>query len=170
VAQPGAAPPAATPPRDPGTVPTPVPTDPGTGATPAQVIVTLPGTVFQIAGGPYTVPVSINNASRVSVVTLSITFNPNVLRVRTVQDGTFMRQGGVGASFTPKIDVATGRVDIAITRTGDQTGASGAGLLAALLFDAIGPGTSLVQVSGVANSPEGAPVPLQFSPVTVTVR
>ena len=131
---------------------------------------TLPGTVFQIAGGPYTVPVSINNASRVSVVSLSITFNPNVLRVRTVQDGTFMRQGGVGASFTPKIDVATGRVDIAITRTSDQVGASGSGLLAALLFDAVGPGSSLIQVSGVANNPEGGPVPLQFSPVTVTVR
>jgi len=81
-----------------------------------------------------------------------------------------MRQGGIGASFTPKIDVATGRVDIAITRTGDQAGASGSGLLAALLFDAVGPGSSLIQISGVANNPEGGPVPLQFSPVTVTVR
>lgn len=170
-AQPGTAP-AGTPPgapaRDPGTVPAVA--DPAATATPAQVIVTVPGTVFQIAGGPYTVPVSINNASRVSVVSLSITFNPNVLRVRTVQDGTFMRQGGVGASFTPRIDAATGRVDIAITRTGDQAGASGSGLLAALLFDAVGSGGSMIQVSGVANTPEGAPVPIQFSPVTVTVR
>ena len=168
---PGAAP-AGTPPgapvRDPGTVP--APTDPVSTATPAQVIVTVPGTVFQIAGGPYTVPLSINNAARVSVVSLSITYNPNVLRVRTVQDGTFMRQGGVGASFTPRIDAAAGRVDIAITRTGDQVGASGAGLLAALLVDAVGPGGSLIQVSGVANTPEGTPVPIQFSPVTVTVR
>jgi type II secretory pathway component GspD/PulD (secretin) len=167
-AAPAATPPAATPTRDPGTVP--APTDPAATATPAQVIVTVPGTTFQIAGGPYTVPISINNASRVSVATLTITFNPNVLRVRTVQDGTFMRQGGVGASFTPKIDAATGRVDIAITRTNDQAGASGSGLLAALLFDAVGPGGSLIQVSGVASNPEGAPVPLQFSPVTVTVR
>jgi hypothetical protein len=116
------------------------------------------------------VPVSINNASRVSVLTLTVTFNPNVLRVRTAQDGTFMRQGGVAASFTPRIDAATGRVDIAITRTGDQTGASGAGLLTALLIDAVGPGSSTIQVSGVASTPEGAPVLLQFSPVTVTVR
>ena len=34
-------------------------------------------------------------------------------------------------------------VDIAVTRTADQAGASGAGLLAALLFDAVGPGGSL---------------------------
>lgn len=154
--------------RDPNTAP--AATDPAATATPAQVIITVPGTAFQIAGGPYTVPISINNASRVSVVTLTVTFNPNVLRVRTVQDGTFMRQGGVGASFTPRIDAATGRVDIAITRTGDQVGASGAGLLAALLFDAVGPGSSMIQVTGVATTPDGAPLPLQISPVTVTVR
>jgi general secretion pathway protein D len=166
----GAAPAGAPPVRDTGTVPAPAPADPSSTATPAQVILTVPGTVFQIAGGPYTVPVSINNASRVSTVTLTITFNPNVLRVRTVQDGTFMRQGGVGASFTPRIDAAAGRVDIAIARTGDQVGASGAGLLAALLFDAVGSGGSMIQASGVANTPEGGPVAIQFSPVTVTVR
>jgi hypothetical protein len=163
------APPAIAPPvRDPGTLP--APTDPAATATPGQIIVTVPGTAFQIGGGPYTVPISINNAARVSVVTLTVTYNPNVLRVRTVQDGTFMRQGGVAASFTPRIDAATGRVDIAVTRSGDQAGASGAGLLAALLFDAVGQGGSMIQVSGVASSPEGAPIPLQFSPVTVTVR
>ena len=156
-------------PRD--TLVTPVP--PITGApqqTPAQIILTVPGTTFQVAGGPYTVPVSINNASRVSVMTLTITFNPNVLRARNVQDGTFMRQGGVATTFTPQIDAAAGRVDIAITRTGDQTGASGAGLIAALLFDAVAPGSAIVSASGVASTPEGGPVTMQFSPVTVTVR
>jgi type II secretory pathway component GspD/PulD (secretin) len=165
-----AAPPPVVPetPRDkPATPPTPAGPAP---ATPSQVILTVPGTTFQVAGGPYTMPVSINNASRVSVMTLTITFNPKVLRVRNVQDGTFMRQGGVATTFTPQIDVASGRVDIAITRTGDQVGASGSGLLAALLFDAVGPGSAVVTASGVASTPEGAAVPLQFSPVTVTVR
>ena len=155
-------------PRDTLVTPTAPPGAPQ--ATPAQIILTVPGTTFQIAGGPYTVPLSINNASRVSVMTLTITFNPNVLRVRTVQDGTFMRQGGVATTFTPQIDAAAGRVDIAITRTGDQTGASGAGLLAALLFDAVGPGSAIITATGVASTPEGGPVTLQFSPVTVTVR
>ena len=143
---------------------------PGAAKTPAQIILTVPGTTFQVAGGPYTVPVSINNAQRVSVLTLTVTYNPNVLRVRNVQEGTFMRQGGAVASFTPKIDAVAGRVDIAITRTGDQVGASGAGLLAALLFDAVGPGSSNIQAVGIASTPEGTDVPLQFSPVTVTVR
>jgi general secretion pathway protein D len=177
---PGAAAPAAgavAPPTTPETPPrdvTATPPAPAGAAAPspnaAQVIVTPPGTEFRVAGGPYTVPVSINNASRVSVMTLTVTFNPNVLRVRQANDGTFMRQGGVVTTFTPRIDAAAGRVDIAITRTGDQAGASGAGLLAALIFYAVGQGGSVISVSGVANTPEGAPVPLQFSPVTVTVR
>jgi general secretion pathway protein D len=170
----------------PGAAPAPVPPLPGAAqpqagaagaqpptaptTTPAQIIVSPPGTTFQVAGGPYTMPVSINNASRISVLTLTITFNPAVLRVRTVQDGTFMRQGGITASFTPRIDNASGRVDIAMSRAGDQTGASGAGLLAALLFDAVAPGNAIINVSGVANTPDGAPLQLAFSPVTVTVR
>jgi general secretion pathway protein D len=139
-------------------------------STPAQVIVTPPGTEFRVAGGPYTVPVSINNAAGISVLSLTITYNPNVLRVRTVQDGTFMRQGGATATFTPRIDSATGRVDIAIARAADQAGAAGTGLLAALLFDAVAPGSSVINVSGVANGPDGNPLQLTFSPVTVTVR
>jgi hypothetical protein len=129
-----------------------------------------PGTTFQVAAGPYTMPISINNASRISVLTVTIQYNPAVLRVRTVQDGTFMRQGGITAAFTPRIDEASGRLDIAFSRAGNQTGASGAGLLAALIFDAIAPGGSMINASGVASTPEGSPVQLTFSPVTVTVR
>ncbi len=169
VTPPGVVPPA--PARDPNAPPSAAPGAPTPpSATTAQVIVTPPGNEFRVAGGPYTVPVSINNASRVSMMTLTITFNPNVLRVRNVQDGTFMRQGTIPTTFTPRIDAAAGRVDIAITRTGDQAGASGAGLLAALVFDAIGQGGSVIQVSGVASTPEGAAINLQFNPVTVTVR
>ena len=172
---PGATPPGVAPTTTPRDIAATPPAAPGTAgappaATTAQVIVTSPGTEFRVAGGPYTVPVSINNVARLSVMTLTVTYNPNVLRVRTAQDGTFMRQGGVATTFTPRIDAATGRVDIAITRTGDQSGASGAGLLAALVFDAIGTGGSVIQVSGVASTPEGTPINLQFNPVNGTVR
>ena len=167
---PGAAP-AATPPRDVNATP---PAAPGAATPPAastaQVLITPQGTEFRVAGGPYQVPVSINNVSRLSVMTLTVTYNPNVLRVRTALDGSFMRQGGVATTFTPRIDAATGRVDIAITRTGDSAGASGGGVLASLMIDAVGPGNSLIQVSGVASTPEGGAINVQFNPVTVTVR
>ena len=174
VTPPGATPPVvdpAAPPRDPTAS---LPAAPGTAApstqTPAQVIITPAGTEFRIAGGPYLAPLSINNASRVSTMSLTVTFNPQVVRVRNVQEGTFMRQGSTTVSFTPTIDAVAGRVDITIARTGDQVGASGAGLLASLLFDAVAPGSSMIQVSGIATAPDGTPLPLQFNPVTVTVR
>ena len=164
---PGAAPPAGVPPRDPNVAPSGAAGVPPAPA--AQVTITAPQEL-RTAGGPYTVPLSVANASRMSMVTLTVTFNPAVLRVRNVQEGTFMRQGGVTATFTPRIDIASGRVDIAVARNGDRAGASGSGLLAALLFDAVGPGNSLIQVSGVASNPEGGALPLVFAPVSVTVR
>ncbi|MEO6212164.1 MAG: hypothetical protein ABIP65_00930, partial [Vicinamibacterales bacterium] len=167
----GSLPTGITPPRDPSQ---PIITNPGApggaAVTPAQIIITPAGTEFRLGGGPYTTPLSINNAQRMSTLTLTIIYNPNVLRVRTIQEGTFMRQGGATASFTPRIDAAAGRVDIAVIRPGDQTGANGAGLLASLLIDAVGAGGSLIQVSGVALAPDGTQLPLQFAPVTVTVR
>jgi general secretion pathway protein D len=155
-------------PRDVTVPAAPPPPAPATGL--AQVSLSVPFAEFRIGGGPYTAALSVNNATRLSVVTLTITYNPNVLRVRTVQEGSFMSQSGIKAGFSQRVDAAAGRVDIAITRTGDKTGASGAGLLAALLFDAVGPGSSIVQVSGVANGPDNSPVPLQFNSATVSVR
>lgn len=161
--------PAAPPARDPA-APAPAPAGaPPAPATATQLIVTGPGE-FRVQGGPYTVPISINNASRLSAITVTVSYDPTILRVRTVQDGSFMRQGGITASFTPRIDAAAGRVDIAIARAGDQTGASGAGLLAALLFDALSPGSSAISVTGVASAPDGTPIALAVAPVTVIVR
>ena len=51
-----------------------------------------------------------------------------------------MRQGGIAAAFTQQVDPTGGRVDIAITRPGDQTGAMGTGLLAAVLFEPVAAG------------------------------
>ena len=110
------------------------------------------------------------NASRVSNVTITITFNPAALRVRSVQEGSFLRQGTVNVVFTPNIDAATGRIDLTFVRTGDTVGASGSGLLAAIQFDAVASGSSQLTISGVAANPAGTTIPLQFVPASVVVR
>jgi hypothetical protein len=133
-------------------------------------VLTTPGSELRVGGGPYTVPISIANASRVSTITLSIAFNPAVLRVRTIQEGSFMRQGTVAVAFSQQVDAAAGRIDVTLSRTGDQAGASGSGLLAAVLFESVAAGSSNLSMSGLATTPQGVPVPLVFSPVSVTVR
>jgi hypothetical protein len=117
------------------------------------------------------VPISITGASQISSVSLTVTYNPAVLRVTAAQEGTFLRAGGVAAVFNQQPDPAGGRLDIAIIRPNDLTGVAGTGLLAALVFDTVAPGPANFSVTGSASGPNGTPVSLQFGPVpNVTVR
>jgi general secretion pathway protein D len=136
----------------------------------AQVSVTAPTGDVRVASGPYMVPVFITGVSRLSTASITVTYNPAALRVRTIQEGSLLRQGGATASMTPNIDHTSGRIDLAFVRTGDVVGASGSGLLAGIQFDAIAPGSSPLGISGVATNPSGATIPLQFVPATIVVR
>jgi len=140
-------------------------------ASGGQVLLSVPGNDFRTGAGPYTVPISVTGASRLSTVSLTVTYNPSVIRVRTVQEGSFMRTGGVNASFTQQADPNGGRIDIAILRTNDTTGVAGTGVLAALIFDAVAPGNANLTINGTATAPGGAPLLLQFvAPPSVSVR
>jgi len=143
---------------------------PGPAAASAgQVLMSVPAPEFRLGGGPYLVPVSVSEASQLSGVTLTVTYNPTVLRLTNVQEGSFMRAGNIAASFSQQPDPAAGRVDIAIVRSGDLTGVAGTGLLAGLMFDAIGSGPANLTVTGSATGPSGSAVNLRFAPV-VAVR
>ena len=158
-------------PAPPAAAPATNPAAPVVATAGAQIIVTPPGTDFRVGAGPYTVAISATNAARLSGLSLTVTFNPSALRVRAVQEGSFMRAGGAQATFTQMVDAATGRIDIAIVRTGDATGVAGTGLLAAVLFDAVGGGAANISVTGTATAPGGAAASLQLTPVpAVTVR
>jgi hypothetical protein len=161
-AQPPAAQPAATPPAAAAAQPA--------AANVAQVMVSSPSAELRVGGGPYTVVVSISDASRVSTVSFSMMFNPNILRVRGVNQGSFMSQGGLQVAFAQQVDSVAGRVDITLTRTGDTVGASGTGSLAVVLFDAVAAGKASLNVSGVATGPGGTPIALKVTPAEVTVR
>jgi hypothetical protein len=124
--------------------------------------------MFRVGGGPYTIPLSVTDASRLSAVTLTLIYDPTKLRVRTVQEGSFMRAGGAAVSFNQQVN--NNRIDITVIRSADATGASGTGLLAAILFDAIAPGSATLSLSGTATGPGGTPMGLRFSPVTITIQ
>jgi general secretion pathway protein D len=160
---PAAPPPAAAEPPQPPALPT---TSPGAGG--AQVLISPPSPLFRVGGGPYTVALSITGAQRLSTVTLTLIFDPTKLRVRAVQEGSFMRAGGVNVAFTQQAN--GNRVDITLTRGADAVGASGTGVLAAVLFDAIAPGPVTFTLSGSATGAGGTAMGLRFNPVTVTVQ
>jgi hypothetical protein len=154
-----------------GVPPTPTATGPSAVSpnqpSGGQVVLATPGPEFRIGGGPYTIPLSVVGASRLSALSLTMTFNPAALRVRAVQEGALMRTGGVNATFTQQVDAAAGRVDIAIVRPGDLTGVSGTGLLAAIVVDAIAAGPANLTITATGSAPDGTPLLLQFAPPPV---
>ncbi len=81
-----------------------------------------------------------------------------------------MRQGGAKVTFVQKVDGSDGRVDLALSRNSDPTGASGSGLLAAVVFEAVRPGFAILSPSGLGLTPGGVPLTLGFDPATVIVR
>ena len=171
-----AAPPPAAPPAQaqaqqvPPAPPAQVPAAQQPPADAMRVILTPPGAPLMVAAQPATVPISVFGASRISTVTLSLRFDPKVLRVRLVQEGTFLSSGGGTVTFAQQVDAASGRVDITLTRAGDVTGVSGDGVLASLVFDAVGSGVSPLGLGGVVTGPGGMPVPVQFGQASITVR
>ena len=76
-----------------------------------------------------------------------------------------MRQGGLEVAFSQQVDPIAGRIDITLTRIADATGAFGSGLLAAVLFDAVAPGSTMLNASSAAMTATGVLVPTQSSPV-----
>jgi len=141
-------------------------TSPGFGS--AQVIISPPAGALRVGQGPYNIPLSITDAQRLSTVTLTLTFDPRMLRVRTVQEGSFLRSGGATVTFAQQVN--GGRIDITMSRAADATGVSGTGLLAAILFDAVAPGTVTLTLNGTATGPGNTAMGLQFRPVTLTVQ
>ncbi len=133
-------------------------------ATPVYLMITSPAPEFQMGGAPYSVPVHIVNVSQLGTMTITVTYDPAVLRAETVVQGTFMQQGGVTPTFSPKIDAAAGRIDIVLTRGADQPGANGFGPHAGINFKAVGAGTAKITVVGVATTPTGQAIPLQAGP------
>lgn len=175
-APPAAGPPTTLPPPDappvvvpptPAAVPDPVAAVPP--AAPARISLSPPSEMI-VGSGPYTVPIAVAGATRLSTLTLTITYNPALVRVRNVQEGTFMRQGGITPAFSQQVDDRSGRIDIVISRPGDKTGASTSGLLAALLVEPLAAGTGSLSLSGSATVPGGTPAALQFVPAGITVR
>jgi hypothetical protein len=161
----GTPPPPATPPA---VTPYGLPAAPLAGA-PAQVTISVPGPEWRVGQGPYMLTLSALNMTRASTVTLTLTYSPTALKLRSLQEGSFMRTGVPNTAFAQQADNAAGRIDITISRTGDVVGATGSGTLAAVVFDAVAPGTVTFRVSGTANGPGGS-IPLQFTPATVTVK
>lgn len=153
---------------------TPVPEAslPQAGGT--RVMLALPSTgpagSLMAGGGPYTLPLQIMGASDLATLSLTITYDPTIVREPSVTPGSFMGQGGAQSSFVPGIDAAAGRIDLAFARPTAGQGATGNGLLAAIAFRAGDAGTTDIRITGVATTSKGQSIPIEFATTRITVR
>lgn len=136
---------------------------------PSLLTVTPPGQM-QVGSGPYTMPIQISDANQLGTITLTISYNPAVIKARTVTEGAFMRNGGIATTFTPRINEAAGRVEITIARPAGVSGVTGTGLIGSLVFDAVAAGQGNMAITGTATNATGQIMAMQIVPPQIIVR
>jgi len=123
-----------------------------------------------VGSGGYTVPIMVSGADEISTFSLSVKFDPEVLRVSSVREGNFAHQDGDEAAFAKDVDAVAGRIDLALTRSGPSSDGRSSGLIAAVVFEPVAPGVSVVSPSGLGLTSSGTPLTLSFEPTTISVR
>jgi general secretion pathway protein D len=92
----------------------------------------------------------LNTQSRRAVENLGLTlsYDPAALKAVEAVEGSFVRLGGAGATFTQEINQEGGQINVALTSGGVQ-GTRGAGSLTAITFEVLAAGASQISIAQV---------------------
>lgn len=144
---------------------------PGAKPEPAgENLVTLDPANFEIPRGrEFRISVNIRSQQEIGNLSVNLTFNPQVIKLKDVLEGGFVRQLGEKIPFLKS--VAEGSCVLGFSSPQPSRGFRGGGNLAVLVFEATSPGETPVSVAGVtANAPTGAPIPFTSRESRVIVR
>ncbi len=144
----------------PGPSPTPTITPtPGPSPTPTPTPTLIPGTTAMVidpasqevvVGDYFTVDVRVDNVNNLGAYEFTLQFDPELIDYVTVTDGDFLGSTGrVVFCPNPITDVGTVRFGC-VSSDGGTPGASGSGQLAQVVFQAVAPGTSPLDLPMVA--------------------
>ena len=96
----------------------------------------------------FTLPVSIADVSDLYAFQFDLAFDPAILQLLSISEGSFLPSGGSTIFFAGTIDnIAGTATDTADTLVGNIPGVSGSGDLVDFTFEAISPGISSVSLS-----------------------
>lgn len=90
------------------------------------------------AGEEATIVLHVAGSQPLRSSTLQLAYDPAALQVTEVVEGDFLKQGQAGTSFAPRLDPESGRVYVALSRSG-SSGATGEGGLLRLRVRALAP-------------------------------
>ncbi len=126
---------------------------PGATAAPASApigspIVSFdPATVDQAVGSTFTVNVNLAGGQNVSSVPLQIMYNPRVLQLLNVSNGTLLAQDGQTVALVNRDDSMAGILQVTASRPPGTSGISGDGSVFTLTFQARAPGQSTLAIN-----------------------
>ena len=123
-----------------------------------------------VKGLSFPVAVTVEGATNLAGFQFGISFNPAILEVVKVEEGTLLPDVGTTYWLEPKIDNANGTITgIVSVRTGEG-GAAGSGTLATITFKAIGTGAGYIKLQNVVlSNSKGQSVPVTPLDGSVTV-
>jgi general secretion pathway protein D len=130
-----------------------------------------PPSSTQKAGSTFTVNVLLNGAQNVYSVPLQLSYDPKLLQVANVSNGTLLSQDGQPVAVVHRDDESSGTLQVTATRPPGASGISGQGPVVTLTFVAKAPGqASLTIAKGGARDPAMQALPVSGATATVTIQ
>jgi len=130
-----------------------------------------PGNFEITEGREFRVSVVVQSAEEISSMTLNLSFNPQVLELKQVVQGSIATRLGQDVPFLQNIDNSSGTCTIGFSSTDIARGFKGSGRVASLVFESIAKGDSPLSFSSVtANSTTGAAIQFETPEGRVRVR
>jgi general secretion pathway protein D len=130
-----------------------------------------PPAIAQPSGSTFTVNVLVAGAQNAYSVPLQVTYDPKLLQVVNVSNGTFLSQDGQAVALVHRDDETTGTLQITATRPPGASGISGQGTVVTLTFMAKSAGqTSLAISKGGTRDPNMQPTLVAGATAAVTIH
>jgi general secretion pathway protein D len=146
--------------------PTPITVPPGPAAFSFD-----PGSVTQAAGSTFAVNVVLAGAQNAFSVPLQISYDPKMLQVVNVSNGSFLSQDGQAVALVHRDDDTSGTLQITATRPPGAGGISGQGTVVTLTLMAKAAGQSTLTIArGGVRDPGMQAAPAAGAAMTVTIQ
>jgi len=160
---------------------TPAPTSPPPVAAPAQPQGAAPGgaatfgfdpaSLTQAPGSTFSINLTLSGAQNVYSVPLQVSYDPKILQVVNVSNGSLLSQDGQAVALVHRDDDQSGQLQITATRPPGASGVNGQGTVVTLTFLAKSAGQSSITISrGGARDPNLQSIPVAGAVATITVQ
>jgi general secretion pathway protein D len=166
-------PPATAPPMTASVVPPPVtapppPVGPATPGGPARVSFLPPNGLETQLSQAVTISLYAENITDLVSAAAHLQFDPRIVRITNIVAGDLPQKNGAQLQPAKNILNDTGTADVTVSRGPNSGGVSGSGNLLSITLQAVGRGTTSIEVSGVAlTASTGQPIASNTPPALV---